>query len=219
MRAGFAGDARRAGARNMICRMILVMAATERELEGARNIVGVEPMLCGIGPVEAAARTASALSFLTAPTRTTPGPLRALLHVGIAGARARMMLPAGTAVIGSESMYCDTHSPLIDRVIVPDPRLVTAARRALPSARVAPIGTSANVGGTRACDIEGMEGFAVLRAAQLARVPAIEVRVISNDIEEPDRNNWHFDVALDELAVLIPRIVTELRHDLHGTHS
>ena len=29
-----------------------------------------------------------------------------------------------------------------------------------------------------------MEGFAVLRAAQMAGVPAIEVRVISNEIEQ-----------------------------------
>ena len=34
-----------------------------------------------------------------------------------------------------------------------------------------------------------MEGFGVLRAAQLAGVPAIEVRAISNEIEEVDRGS------------------------------
>ncbi len=54
----------------------------------------------------------------------------------------------------------------------PDPALLAAARRALPEARVLPIGTSARVGGTSGCDVEAMEGFAVLRAAELAGVPA-----------------------------------------------
>ena len=37
-----------------------------------------------------------------------------------------------------------------------------------------------------------MEGFGVLRAAALAGVPAVEVRVVSNAIGEPDRARWRF---------------------------
>ena len=44
-----------------------------------------------------------------------------------------------------------------------------------------PIGTSARVGGTHDVDVEAMEGFAVLRACELAGVPAVEVRVVSNE--------------------------------------
>ncbi|TMK33173.1 MAG: futalosine hydrolase, partial [Actinobacteria bacterium] len=54
--------------------MILVVAATQRELDGAG---GAETLACGIGPVEAAAATASALASRRPD---------ALLHVGIAGA-------------------------------------------------------------------------------------------------------------------------------------
>src|SRR5919206_69607 len=50
-------------------------------------------------------------------------------------------------------------------------------------------------GGTTGCEVEAMEGFGVLRAAQLAGVPAIEVRAISNEIEETDRARWRFDDA------------------------
>jgi propanediol dehydratase small subunit len=53
----------------------------------------------------------------------------------------------------------------------PDPALLAAARRALPEAAVLAIGTSARVGGTDGVDVEAMEGFAVLRAAELAGVP------------------------------------------------
>ena len=174
--------------------MLLVVAATEREL-GA--VEGAETLACGIGPVEAAAATARVL----AEQRPT-----ALLHVGIAGARG---LPVGTAVLGTEAVYCDLGAaiPVVDRV-APDPRLLAALRAAFPDLPALPIGTSARVGGTSTdLRVEAMEGFGVLRAAELAGVPAVEVRVIANEIDEPDRAKWRFAEALDALAELLPRLV------------
>jgi nucleoside phosphorylase len=75
---------------------------------------------------------------------------------------------------------------------------------------VLPVGTSARVGGTSSCDVEAMEGFAVLRAAELAGVPALEVRAVSNEIDEPDRGRWRFDDALAALATALPRLLAEL---------
>jgi futalosine hydrolase len=51
-----------------------------------------------------------------------------------------------------------------------------------------------------------MEGFAVLRACELAGVPAVEVRVVSNEIGEPDRARWRFDEAFGLLADALPRL-------------
>jgi futalosine hydrolase len=48
--------------------------------------------------------------------------------------------------------------------------------------------------------IESMEGFAVLRAAERAGVPAIEVRGISNRVGSRDRSGWDFDAGLAGLA-------------------
>jgi nucleoside phosphorylase len=176
--------------------MILVVAATERELAGAS---GAATLACGIGPVEAAASTALALAGR---------PPTALLHVGIAGGRG---IPVPQLVIGSEAVYEDA---LIDGLVParvhPDPRLVDAARRALPDARVLPIGTSARVGGTSDCEVEAMEGFAVLRAAKLAGVPAVEVRAVSNEIDEPDRGRWRFDEALAALDAALPKLLSAL---------
>jgi hypothetical protein len=105
------------------------------------------------------------------------------------------------------------------------PRLLAAARRLLPDAVVLPIGTSARVGGTLhadpagdppdddwedGCDVEAMEGFAVLRAAERAGVPALEVRAVSNDIEERDRARWHFDRAFAAITAVTPSLVAEL---------
>jgi futalosine hydrolase len=173
--------------------VILVVAATSDELRGAG---GAATLVCGVGPVEAAARTARALATQRAA---------AVLHVGIAGA-ADFAEP--TFVIGSEALYCDADDPRwIDLRAAADPALVAAARRALPGARVAPIGTTARVGGSSGCDIEAMEGYAVLRAAALADVPAVEVRVVSNAVGEPDRSRWRIDEAKDVLARGLPALL------------
>jgi futalosine hydrolase len=177
--------------------VILVVAATEPELAGA---TGVPTLACGIGPVESAATTARALAELRP---------NAVLHVGIAGART---LPAPTLVIGSESVYEDAaRDGLLGKRIEPDAGLLAAARRALPHAPVLPIGTSARVGGTSRCEVEAMEGFAVLRAAELVGIPAVEVRAVSNEIDEPDRARWHFDDALAALAAALPLLLAELQ--------
>ena len=177
--------------------MILVVAATERELAGA---AGAATLACGIGPVEAAATSARALAGLRRPA--------ALLHVGIAGARG---IPVPQLVIGSEAVYEDALvGGLVPERERPDPRLVDAAQRALPEARVLPIGTSARVGGTSSCEVEAMEGFAVLRAAKLVGVAAVEVRAVSNEIDDPDRTRWRFDDALTALDAALPRLLSAL---------
>jgi futalosine hydrolase len=178
--------------------VILVVAATERELEG----IAGETLVCGIGPVEAAVSTATALAERRPDV---------LLHVGIAGA-AR--LDPGTVVIGTEAVYCDILDPssTLPRVecAAPTPELVEAARRALPDAVWLPISTCGRVGGAGEVDVEAMEGFGVLRAAEVAGVPAVEVRVISNDPSEADRGLWRIDDALDRLREIVPLLVEEL---------
>jgi nucleoside phosphorylase len=180
--------------------MILVVAATEAELAGA---VGAETLVCGIGPVEAAAATARMLA------ERRPD---AVLHVGIAGADG---IPPPALVIGSEARYCDISGDVAARIprvefVEPDPGLLAAARSTLPEALVRPIGTTAYVGRATGCDVEAMEGFGVLRAAALAAVPAVEVRAVSNAVHELDRARWRFDDALVVLADAVRRLLAKL---------
>jgi nucleoside phosphorylase len=179
---------------------VLVVAATARELVAPGD--GWQVLQCGVGPVDAAAHTAAALA--------TMRPV-AILHVGIAGARAAAGIPLGALVIGEAAHYDDlgVGPEWAPRVIAPHGLLLAAARRALPEAHVAVIGTSGRVGGTRT-PVEAMEGFAVLRAASLAGVPAIEVRAISNYVEEPDRARWEFARALEAITGATPRLVEAL---------
>ena len=172
--------------------MILLVAPTPGEL-------AADGLVCGVGPVEAAARTAAALA------ESRPA---AVLHVGVAGART---FAGPELVIGSEALYCDANdAKWIALRIEPDGRLLEAARRVLPDARVEPIGTSARLDGSAGCDVEAMEGYAVLRAAALAGVPALEVRVISNAILEEDRSRWRLDDAKRLLAAAVPKLRAEL---------
>ena len=191
-----------------ILAQVLVVAATERELAPSN---GWRTLLCGVGPVEAAMTTALEIARVR--------PL-AVLHVGIAGARRVRKLGPTSLVIGSESCYSDLSpsnrwSP---RMIAATPSLVTAAERAIPSAIVTRIGTTARVGGTNynECDVEAMEGFAVLRAAQRSAIPAIEVRAISNEIEEQDRARWHFDAAFEAICAATPLLVAAIAAQLRS---
>ena len=46
---------------------------------------------------------------------------------------------------------------------------------------------------------------------ELAGIPALEVRAVSNEIDEPDRGRWRFDDALAALAAALPRLLAELQ--------
>lgn len=190
--------------------MIAIVAATEGELRGATQIVATSDactLVCGVGPVEAAIHTAEFLA--------TYPEIRVLLHVGLAGARRNSGVSIGDVVIGAESRYCDTASTLVNRIAAPSIEMVQIVRGVLPEATLMPIGTSADVGGTNEVDVEAMEGFAVLRAAHLAGAYAVEVRVISNEIEEYDRSKWQFARGLATLEVIVPKLVTALHSEFN----
>jgi futalosine hydrolase len=150
--------------------------------------------------VEAAAATARALAL---------DPPDAVVHVGVAGG---LRIAPGSIVLGSEAVYCDLSAeiPVISQV-EPDPVLLAVIQRALPDAVTLPIGTSATVGGP--CDshptirVEGMEGFAVLRACALAGVPGVEVRAISNQMGEGDREAWQIRRGIEALADVLPALL------------
>jgi futalosine hydrolase len=179
--------------------VILLVAATNEELA---PLAGTRAITSGLGPVEAALATREALAA---------GPAHAVVHVGIAGARREAGLALLDVVIGSESIYSDHRLRALPAPVErPDPRLVTAARRAVPAGHLLPIATSGRVGGGEGAGVEAMEGYGVLRAATRAGVPAVEVRVISNEVEEPDRARWRFGEAFELVRSILPALVDEV---------
>ena len=182
---------------------VLLVAATERELDGRDGLV------CGVGPVEATAATARALALRS---------FGAVLHVGVAGGRG---LPLRTVVVGTEAIYADIAAgiPVLSSTL-PDPGLLAAACAALPEAPALPITTSAAVGRGRAAiestAVEAMEGFGVLRAAALAGVPALEIRAVSNEIGEEDRSRWDIAGAVAALQAALPLLLAALAAESRG---
>ncbi len=184
---------------------LLLVAAMDREL---CPLPGARVLCSGIGPVEATLSTARAIA--------EESPC-AVLNVGIAGATS---LEPGTVVVGSESIYCDvldpnSTAPRIERVN-PSLVLVDAARQALPDAVVSPIATTAWVGGGQGHPVEAMEGFGVLRAAAASGVPAVEVRVISNNPTATDRRMWRIEEALLVLHGAVRTLVPALLNAAEG---
>lgn len=179
--------------------MILVVGAIGQELSGARDRARL--LICGIGPVEAAIATAKEI------IRERP---RAILNVGLAGARRGSGIDLLDIVVGSEAVYCDLFPRFSTNRIAPDAGLLEAARKALPEARFLPVGTTASVGGSSKVEVEAMEGFSVMRAAQLSAIPALELRVISNEVEEPSRSSWRIDDGLFVLSGATRRLLEAL---------
>ena len=157
---------------------------------------GRDGLVCGIGPVEAAA---------------APHALRGRQLGRGSPCRRRRRPRARTGVARDRvdcGVYCDLAAAIavVDRVDA-DPRLVAAAREALAGTRrCCRSATSAAVGhgSATALAVEAMEGFGVLRAAALAGVPAVEVRAISNEIGEPDRTRWQIAEAIEALSACRP---------------
>jgi futalosine hydrolase len=178
--------------------VLLVIAATPDELAGA---AGARTLVCGIGPNAA---------YTAAEDAVAEGSATAVLHIGIAGAARASGVPLLASVIGTQAIDCDGDS----EPIAPDARLLAAARRALPEALALPIGTSARIGGTTGVPVEAMEGHAVLSACLDEAVPALELRVISNEIEEKDRARWRFEEAFAELARVTAIAIPELNRVL-----
>src|SRR5919106_890854 len=115
------------------------------------GIAGLGPAIWGPDTCGGAAEACSASSEASVGAAAAAPALalaqqrpKAVLHVGLAGGRG---IPAGTLVLGSESLYCDLHADVhVARRTLPDEELLAAARAALPEALVTAIGTSAAVG-------------------------------------------------------------------------
>jgi futalosine hydrolase len=178
------------------------VCAVAGELAALEARDGVDVVAVGVGPVEAAQGTARALSAQ---------PYSVAINAGIGGGfRARTTV--GDAIVVAVEHYVElgledgSTFPLpggveLERRVESDAALLDVARTRLAVAVGTGV-TSAIVTSTDARaaalaarfdpDVESMEGFAVLRAARSAGVPALELRGISNLVGDRARNGWDF---------------------------
>ncbi len=184
--------------------MILLVCAVAKELEFWRAREGVEMLVTGVGPVEAAASVAAALARR---------PYGLVVNAGIAGAFDGAAPVGDGVVVGEDTIELNLETgealklPGGERAIESlrsEPALVAAMAakgfavlRGITVSRVTTTEvTGRRLSESRGVQVESMEGFAVLRAAQCAGVPAVEVRGISNRCGARERSGWDFAAGL-----------------------
>lgn len=196
--------------------MILLACAVDRELTAYSARPGVKTLITGVGPVEAASAVAAALAC---------GTYELVVGAGIAGAfDGAAEIGDGVAVaedaleLGLEdgrAIVLPDGARVADRAHS-DANLIGALRaRGIPAlrgitvARVTSTEATAHRLAALGAQVETMEGFSVLRAAERAGVAAIHVRGISNRVGARERSGWDFEAGLAGLRRVL-RAVFEI---------
>jgi futalosine hydrolase len=176
----------------------------------------IDVLSAGIGPVAAAAATATVLAVNT---------YDAAISAGIAGGFEGFAV--GDVVIADSICFADlgAHSPdgflhhgalgWHPATITPPPDAVESLRELIAAAGLAvsvgPVLTLSAVTGTnaRAAELaathtphaEAMEGAGVAHAAAVHRLPALELRTISNAVGDRNKSAWDLPTALKSLSL------------------
>ncbi len=195
--------------------MILIACAVGKELGTFRPPEHVEMLVTGVGPVEAAVAVSRALA---------QSRYDLVISAGIAGA-FEGMAEIGEGVVVSEEIFeldLESGSPielpdgarvvdragsdltLVDRLVELGYRSV----RGITVPRVTATGATAARLAKHGVGIESMEGFAVLRAAEVAAIPAIEVRGISNIACDRSESRWDFESGVQGVQKVLSALLT-----------
>lgn len=179
--------------------MILVVCALSAELDGFARPQNVEILAGGIGPVEAAACTARALAlarYEAVVNAGIAGVFDGCGRVGDAFAVGWDML-ADLGLEGGAPLTLPGGASLAEEAQASAALLAVARAAGLAVARGVTVTqvtttdeTARRLRARYSADVESMEGFAVMRAATLAGVPAIGLRGISNYVGDRTRSQW-----------------------------
>jgi futalosine hydrolase len=208
--------------------MILALAATEIEMEPlSRRVTSRELVCCtligGVGPLETAVRLSS---FLHRQSQ----PVRLVINFGIAGAYNQPqdqpqpqlldLCLATREVFGDFGLaYGDRVEPLppslvgkhcyeLDQGYLERGYAILAAQGMRPLRGTFVTVAAASATAARGSILqrrwsalcENMEGAAVVRACREFSVPVLEVRAISNRVEDRDLLNWQLSQACEKAA-------------------
>jgi futalosine hydrolase len=61
-------------------------------------------------------------------------------------------------------------------------------------------------------DVESMEGAAFLYACLSDQIPCLQIRSVSNYVEERDKTRWNIELAIRNLNKVMEEVLTELSH-------
>jgi futalosine hydrolase len=191
--------------------VILLCSAVEAELAFWTPRDGVERLVTGVGPVEAASAVSEALARRT---------YRLVVSAGLAGAFDGAARIGDGVVVSDETLELRLESgeafslPRGERTVetaASDAELVArlkregfSALRGITVARVTSTDrTAQRLASAYGAQVESMEGFAALRAADRAGVPAVEVRGISNRCGDREASGWDFAAGIAGLQRIL----------------
>jgi futalosine hydrolase len=196
--------------------MILLTCAVERELAFWHSRPDVRRLVTGVGPVEAACTVSAALAqadYSLVVNAGIAGTIDDAIAIGdaaiVAGERFEQTLENGRPIElpDGEAIVDDVFS---------DPTLVARLRadgfpivRGITVSRITTTEETASRYARLGAQVESMEGFAVLRAAQLAGVRAIELRAISNRCGAPKRD-WNFAAGFAGVERIVQALFARL---------
>jgi len=201
--------------------LIMTAVAAERDavLRGLQGDPRFKVIEAGVGPIEAAVRTATELA-LAADNR-----YELVISAGIAGG-FNGVADVGSLVVASSIVAADLGAETPDGFLSLDElgfgsatiatdegksrQIVDALCAAKLPARYGPILTLATVTGSAAtadklalrvsgAAAEAMEGFGIAAAARHQSIPIVEIRAISNAVGPRDRSAWRIKDALQAL--------------------
>ena len=197
--------------------MILVTCAVGKELGFFAPLPHVEMLVTGVGVIEASAAVSRALA---------QSPYDLVISAGIAGAFAGAADVGDGVVVSEELFELDIETGA--RIVLPDgARIVDRAHSDLTLVdRLVELGfprvSGVTVSRVTATDataerlrkhgvgVESMEGFAVLRAAEIAGIAALEVRGISNIVGDRERSRWDFAAGVAGLERVLNALLTSI---------
>jgi futalosine hydrolase len=190
--------------------VILLASAVDAELAFWRPREAVTTLTTGVGPVEAASAIAAALAR---------ADYRLLINAGLAGSLDGAATIGDGVVVSDDSIELGLETgdaialPRGERVVErvrSDPAIVErlrkrgfAAVRGITVARVTSTETTARRLCALGAQVESMEGFAALRAAERAGVPAIQLRGISNRCGPRETSGWSFSAGIAGLRRIL----------------
>ncbi len=205
---------------------LLIVTAVDAEARAVGPHDDVRTVVSGAGRTNAAAATTE--QILLCRDRA---PFDAVLSIGVAGALPGSDLRIGDIIVASSCIYAEEGIvtsrgfagmdglgfPLGDfegNAVPVDEDLLDRLGAAFP---IGPVATVATCSGTDAAAqtiarrtgavAEAMEGAAVVHAARRLRVPAIEIRAISNTTGDRKNQRWDLEAGLSAIEKNMARIL------------
>lgn len=195
--------------------MILVTCAAGKELGDFRPPEHVEMLVTGVGPVEAAVAVSRALAqshYDLVISAGIAGAFEGAADIGegvvVADELIELDLETGVALALPEAARvvdrAGSDLTLVDRLV----ELGFRSVRGITVSRVTATNETAARLAKHGVGVESMEGFAVLRAAEIAAVPAIEVRGISNIVCDRGASRWSFESGVRGAEKVLSALLT-----------